>query len=96
MLVDDELSTGRTALNTITALHRRVPRDRYLLAALVDLRPDPDALPAAVRALGAQLDVVALARGRVDLPADLPDRAATLRAELGRPTRAAGAVGRAG
>jgi hypothetical protein len=85
VLVDDELSTGRTALNTITALHRRVPRDRYVLAALVDLRPDPDALPAAVRALGARLDVVVLARGRVHLPPDLPARAAALRAELGTP-----------
>ena len=79
VLVDDELSTGRTALNTITALHRRVPRDRYVLAALVDLRPDPEALPAAVRALGARLDVVALAHGRTHLPVDLPDRAGAVR-----------------
>ena len=40
VLVDDELSTGRTVLNTITALHRVAPRKRYGVAALVDVRSD--------------------------------------------------------
>ena len=80
VLVDDELSTGRTALNTITALHRLVPRSRYVMAALVDVRPAASELAAGVRALGARLDVVALASGRVELPPDLPDRAAALTA----------------
>jgi hypothetical protein len=83
VLVDDELSTGRTALNTITALHLAAPRERYVVAALVDVRGDPDGeLAAGVAALGARLDVVALARGTVDLPPDIADRAAVLRAEL--------------
>lgn len=89
VLVDDELSTGRTALNTITALHRTAPRPRYVVAALVDVREPGGELEEGGRALGAKLDVVALARGRVDLPADLTERAATLRAEVdGRPDRA--------
>lgn len=79
VLVDDELSTGRTALNTITALHALAPRDRYVVAALVDLRPD-DTLAAGVAALGARLDVVALGRARVELPADLAERAHAIRA----------------
>ena len=33
VLVDDELSTGRTALNTIRALHALAPRERYVIAA---------------------------------------------------------------
>jgi len=74
VLVDDELSTGRTALNTITALHRLAPRERYVLAALVDLRPPGGELAERVRALGAHLDVVALARGAVHLSADLATR----------------------
>jgi hypothetical protein len=82
VLVDDELSTGRTALNTITALHRAAPRERYVVAALVDVRPPGGELAAGVAALGARLDVVALARGAVDLPPDVADRAATIRAEL--------------
>jgi adenine/guanine phosphoribosyltransferase-like PRPP-binding protein len=82
VLVDDELSTGRTVLNTITALHRGAPRERYVVAALVDVRPPGGELVAGVAALGARLDVVALARGRVELPADLAARAEALRAEL--------------
>ena len=92
VLVDDELSTGRTALNTITALHRAAPRAHYVVATLVDLREDELAgLPDGVR-----VDVVALTRGGLTLPPDLAERAAALRAELAgrdrcRPTGAAGA-----
>ncbi|TWF80910.1 phosphoribosyltransferase-like predicted ribonucleoside biosynthesis protein [Pseudonocardia hierapolitana] len=82
VLVDDELSTGRTVLNTITALHRASPRERYVVAALVDVRPAGGELPAGVAALGARLDVVSLARGVVDLPPDVAERATALRAEL--------------
>ncbi|MHA6615605.1 phosphoribosyltransferase family protein [Pseudonocardia sp. DLS-67] len=82
VLVDDELSTGRTALNTITALHRAAPRERYVVAALVDVRSPGGELAAGVAALGARLDVVALARGEVELPPDVTERAAALRTEL--------------
>jgi hypothetical protein len=77
VLVDDELSTGRTAVNTITALHRTAPREHYVLATLVDLREDRlTGLPDGVR-----VDVVALTRARLGLPDDLAERAAALRAE---------------
>jgi hypothetical protein len=49
-----------------------------VVAALVDVRPDDAELETGVAALGARLDVVALARGRVTLPPDLPARAAAL------------------
>ena len=50
VLVDDELSTGRTVLNTITALHRAAPRAHYVVAALVDLRaPARPSWPTGVR-----------------------------------------------
>ncbi len=91
VLVDDELSTGRTALNTITALHRAAPRRRYVLAALVDARPAGSDLVAAVAALGARLDVVALATARVELPADVIARAAQLRTRVDRRVDADGA-----
>ncbi len=78
ILVDDELSTGRTAVNTIVALHRTTPRARYVLATLVDLREDAlVGLPDGVR-----VDVVALGRAELTLPVDLAERAAALRAEL--------------
>ena len=82
VLVDDELSTGRTAFNTIAALHRAAPRDRYVLAALVDSRPPDSRLVDDVAALGARLDVVSLARARIELPADLTGRADAVRAAI--------------
>ncbi|HJD84176.1 phosphoribosyltransferase [Kitasatospora aureofaciens] len=80
VLVDDELSTGRTVLNTIRELHGRHPRDHYVLVALVDLRPAEDRrrLAAAAAELGARLDVVATASGGVDLPEDIVARAERL------------------
>ncbi|MFH9348304.1 phosphoribosyltransferase [Kitasatospora sp. NPDC017646] len=80
VLVDDELSTGRTVLNTIRELHDRHPRDHYLVVSLVDLRSAEDRhrLAAAVAELGARLDVVATASGGVDLPEDIVARAERL------------------
>jgi hypothetical protein len=84
VLVDDELSTGRTALNTIAALHAAAPREHYVLATLVDARPPGSGLVEGVAALGARLDVVALARARVELPADIIARAGALRTAIDR------------
>lgn len=84
VLADDELSTGRTAMNTIAALHATRPHRRYVIAALVDLRTptDRDALAAFAADLGAEVTVVSLAAGRVDVPAGIvapPDRGPTCR-----------------
>jgi hypothetical protein len=97
VLVDDEQSTGRTVLNTIAALHTVAPRERYVLATLLDARPPDSDLVEAVAALGARLDVVSLARARVELPADVIARAGLLRTEIDRrserPTRGGGLAG---
>ncbi|REE99362.1 phosphoribosyltransferase family protein [Thermomonospora umbrina] len=73
VLVDDELSTGTTVLNTIRALHAVSPRDHYVVAALVDVRGPEDRARMAALAdeLGARIDAVALASGRVELPPDI-------------------------
>lgn len=78
VLVDDELSTGRTARNTIAALHVLAPHRRYVIAALVDVRTaeDREAMDAFARTLGAPVDVVALGTGQVLLPDDVLARAA--------------------
>jgi adenine/guanine phosphoribosyltransferase-like PRPP-binding protein len=88
VLVDDELSTGLTALNTIEVLHRLQPRERYLIATLVDLRSpdDVDNLRDLARRLGTRIDVVALGRGRLELPADVLTRAAALVRSVPHPT----------
>jgi adenine/guanine phosphoribosyltransferase-like PRPP-binding protein len=80
VLVDDELSTGQTALNTIVALQATFPRARYVLAALVDLRSAQDRrrMAAVAAALGVDIAVVALAAGSIDLPADILRAAASL------------------
>lgn len=83
VLVDDEISTGKTALNTVRALHADRPRDRYVVAALVDLRSpdDQERFAALGRELGARVDVVALTSGTISLPDDVLDRAPRVVAE---------------
>lgn len=78
VLVDDELSTGVTALNTIAQLQRLAPRARYVLAALADVRPAGarDAVAAAAASLGTRIDVVALSCGGLSWPDDFPSAAA--------------------
>lgn len=82
VLVDDELSTGRTVLNTIRALQRAAPRAHYVVATLADMRGGSTELVDGVRTLGARIDVVALCRAAVELPADIAARALALRAEI--------------
>ncbi|WP_245827821.1 phosphoribosyltransferase domain-containing protein [Sinomonas mesophila] len=100
VLVDDELSTGQTVLNTVRELHgswrpegeaagsEGAQARRYVVATLVDLRSDADRArfdDLAVE-LGCELSVVALAEGRISLPEDLHERSATWLAEVdGRP-----------
>jgi hypothetical protein len=80
VLVDDELSTGHTALNTIRALHQLCPRDRYVISALVDVRgPADEALVGAVAdELGTHIGVVSGTRGRVHVPVGAIARASEL------------------
>jgi len=98
VLVDDELSTGTTVLNTIAALHDRAPRDRYVIAALVDLRSqgDRDRMAATSARLGARIDVVSLAAGTAELPEDVLERGQQLAATVGALAQVADARGQVG
>lgn len=80
VLVDDEFSTGRTVLNTIKALHARFPRERYVVVALVDMRSEADRnhLDKFAADLGARVDLISLAAGGVQLPADVLERGQAL------------------
>lgn len=81
VLVDDELTSGTTALNTIAALP---PHARYVVASLLDLRPAAAREAFAVRAarLGVEVEVVALLDGELAVPDDVAERAARLRVDL--------------
>lgn len=73
VVVDDEFSTGATAMGAIAELHRLHPRQHYVVAALIDLRGSADiaAMKTFAAGLGADIDVVALASGTVELPTGL-------------------------
>lgn len=75
VIVDDEISTGSTALAAICALQRRAPRSRYVVASLVDVREPhhEHAVQRTAAELGVQIDHVSLARGRVTLPDSMVD-----------------------
>ncbi|RSS23603.1 phosphoribosyltransferase domain-containing protein, partial [Streptomyces sp. WAC05858] len=62
------------------ALHRRFPRDHYVVVALVDMRSPEDRarLDAFAADLGARVDLVATAAGTVHLPDDVLERGAKL------------------
>ncbi|MFE7718231.1 phosphoribosyltransferase [Nocardia rhizosphaerihabitans] len=70
VLVDDEISTGDTAIDAVRALHAFAPRSHYVLASLVDMRTAADRakFEAFAAELGARIDTVCLASGRTELP----------------------------
>ncbi|MEV4156192.1 phosphoribosyltransferase [Nocardia salmonicida] len=80
VLVDDEISTGDTAIDAVRALHAFAPRSHYVLASLVDMRTPADRakFEAAAAELGARIDTVCLASGRTDLPSGLIDTVTAL------------------
>lgn len=75
VIVDDETSTGATALAAIRVLHGRHPRPHYVLASLVDMRDDAQlaAVAATAAELGTSITSVSLATGSVTLPPNLVD-----------------------
>ncbi|MGY1619056.1 phosphoribosyltransferase family protein [Geodermatophilus sp. SYSU D00691] len=86
VLVDDELSTGATVMDTIRAVQRVARRDRFVVASLVDLRSraDRQRLHDFARQIGIRLDVVTLVSGQIRLPEDAVVRGQALTAAHGR------------
>ncbi|MCC3273218.1 phosphoribosyltransferase [Arthrobacter zhangbolii] len=80
VLVDDELSTGATVINTIAELHAAAPHPLYVVATLIDLRSDPDRarFDELAAGLDCEIKVVALGTGRIELGEDILARAQEL------------------
>ncbi|MCQ1954155.1 phosphoribosyltransferase domain-containing protein [Arthrobacter sp. zg-Y238] len=80
VLVDDELSTGATVINTITELHAAAPHPLYVVASLIDLRSDADRarFDELADELGCSIRVVALGTGSIELGEDILVRAEQL------------------
>ncbi|MBM7368787.1 phosphoribosyltransferase [Gordonia hydrophobica] len=94
VLVDDEISTGRTAVEAIASLHALAPHDEYLVASLVDMRDEQREAEcgAAAAELGVVIAFVSLSRGRIRLPDDLVERVHALDAAPLNPTGPRGDV----
>lgn len=80
VIVDDEISTGNTALATIEALHRRDPRPRYIVASLVDVRTDThrQRVRTTAQRLQTAIDFVSLTDGQVSIPDTLTEEVCAL------------------
>lgn len=67
ILVDDELTTGKTALNIIRDIQSKYPRKEYAVLSLLDWRTEAhrQAFSAAERELGITISTAALLSGRI-------------------------------
>ncbi len=72
VLVDDEITTAQTALNTIAELHGRVGIEKYVVASLVDVRGQQHQERAErfARELGIEIGWVSLSKATISLPTD--------------------------
>ncbi|WCF08366.1 phosphoribosyltransferase family protein [Paenibacillus thiaminolyticus] len=67
VLVDDEITTGKTALNIIRELQHKHPRSNYVVASLLDWRSDNDIqlFNEVERELGITITCLSLLQGRI-------------------------------
>ncbi len=69
ILVDDELTTGKTALNIIRSIHSRFPRKNYTVVAILDWRTAESkwAFTKLEQELGINIQVISLLAGTVQI-----------------------------
>lgn len=68
VLIDDEITTGNTAINLIQALHDRTPKKEYVVLTILDWRRPHEIqrFHALERSLGVKIHVLSLVGGHVD------------------------------
>ncbi|WP_400241860.1 phosphoribosyltransferase family protein [Niallia sp. JL1B1071] len=72
ILVDDELTTGKTAINIIRDIHRKYPREKYTVVSILDWRSKEWQLEmkSLERELQIIIQVVSLLKGSFELAGD--------------------------
>lgn len=87
VLVDDEITTGKTALNIIRDIQSKFPRKRYIIASLLDWRSESDerACEELQAELGIAIESVCLLKGRITAVGSPPDEIAVPRDLSGFP-----------
>lgn len=75
VLVDDEITTGKTALNIIRELHHTHPCAKYTIASLLDWRSEADLkrFDDTARELGVSISCISLMSGRVEVHGEPED-----------------------
>ncbi|MGG4144555.1 phosphoribosyltransferase family protein [Paenibacillus algorifonticola] len=78
VLVDDELTTGKTALNIIRDIQRQFPRRQYIVASLLDWRTEADEqrFVEAAQELGVSIEVLSLMKGAIRVEGSSPEQVA--------------------
>jgi hypothetical protein len=69
VLVDDEITTGKTALNIIAEIHARFPRREYIMVSLLDWRSEEDMkrFTAMERRLGVRIRCISIISGKITI-----------------------------
>jgi hypothetical protein len=67
ILVDDEMTTGKTAINIIQSIHSQFPREEYTVVSILDWRSEENKrqFRHLERTLGININVVSLLSGKV-------------------------------
>ncbi|WP_110927031.1 phosphoribosyltransferase family protein [Bacillus massiliglaciei] len=75
VLVDDEITTGKTALNIIRSIHSQYPRDRYIVLSLLDWRSEANrqSYRDLERELGITIETAALLAGEITVDGQSPE-----------------------
>lgn len=69
ILVDDEMTTGKTAINIIQSIHARFPREEYTVVSILDWRSEENKHRFKVleETLGIKVNIVSLISGKVQV-----------------------------
>ena len=69
ILVDDEMTTGKTAINIIQSIHAQFPRNEYTVVSILDWRSDANKqqFKQLEKTLGIKINSVSLIAGNVEV-----------------------------